>query len=148
MGMKDQNNPCKPVKIREYTDAEKKADLNEFFAAQRKERAERKEFAKLAPHAMKRLCRAMAQQTGQSYKLRDLIYSLWNGQRASLLEVVELDWGIRQDLTTVILAFGYEALPKSMDENDPSFFYDAIKAAVVEAGLWDWFCEAHKHFDR
>ena len=43
-----------------------------------------------------RLTEVCLHKTGQGYKVRALLYSLWNGQPASLLEVVSLDWQIRR----------------------------------------------------
>jgi len=69
-------------------------------------------------------------KTGQSYKIRALLYSLWNGKPASLLEIITLDHELRAALLIVMAAFG-----------DSQFFYDEIKAAFVERGLFDWFVE-------
>jgi hypothetical protein len=57
---------------------------------------------------------------------------------ASLIELVTLDWKIRQQLCAVLLAFGFE------DIADPkvAFFYDAMKMEIAGAGLWTWFTEA------
>ncbi len=68
--------------------------------------------------------------SGQSYKVRALLYSLWNGKPTSLLEVVSLDSSLRLKLALVICAFGSRG-----------FFYDEIKAAFVRRGLFDWFVE-------
>ena len=70
------------------------------------------------------------QKTWQGYKLRSLLYSLWNGQPKSLLDVVCLDKGLKVRLLIVMMCFG-----------DSDFFYDQVKAAFVEAGLFDWFIE-------
>ena len=71
-----------------------------------------------------------AHKTGQSYKLRSLLYSLWNGKPASLNEVTGLDYELKIKLCMVILAFG-----------TPEFFYDEIESAFVKRGIFDWFCE-------
>ena len=94
-----------------------------------------KEAVKRAQPALKRLCQVMRHTTGQSYKVRSLLYSLWNGRPASLLQVVDLDFALRADLCAVIQAFGY-------GRGDWEFFYDAIKREVEAAGLWAWFLEA------
>lgn len=79
----------------------------------------------------------MSNQTGQGFKLRALLYSLYNGQPASLLDVVCLDWAIRKDLGAVVLAFGFDD-----PHGSTHFFYGALKSAVQAAGLWSWFVEA------
>jgi len=96
-------------------------------------RDEKNEALPAAIAGIHRLVTVCANKTGQSYKLRALLYSLWNGQPASLLEIVSLDWELRKDFLAVLLAFGQE-----------EFFYDAIKSAFVARGLFDWFIEAQK----
>ncbi len=91
-----------------------------------------------AKPALERLVTVCAQKTGQSYKVRELLYSLWNGQAASLLEIVTVDWAIKEDLLAVLLAFGSE--PKG----EAPFYYDAISDAFERQGLMDWFTEAHR----
>jgi len=78
----------------------------------------------------------MTHRTGQGYKLRALLYSLYNGKPASLLEALGLDWCIRQDLCLVWLGFGWESAQQS--EN---CFYAALKDEVNRAQLWAWFIE-------
>jgi len=80
--------------------------------------------------ALKRLVRVCSQKTGQSYKVRALLYSLWNGKSTSLLEIVTLDLRIRQDLLQVLSEFGA-----------PGFFYDEIKSEFAHQRLFDWFIE-------
>jgi len=89
----------------------------------------------LARPALKRLVDVMRHKTGQGYKLRALLYSLWNGMPTTLNDVCGLDHQLRQDLCDVILAWGY-------GRGDWEFFYNAMKADVSNAGLWDWFLEA------
>lgn len=72
-------------------------------------------------------------KTGQSYKLRGLLYSLWNGQPYSLLEIVNLDFSLRWALLNVLANFGA-----------PKFFYAEIKTAFVAAGLFEWFIEQYQ----
>ena len=88
----------------------------------------------LARPALQRLVDVMRHGTGQGYKLRALLFSLWNGKPTSLSDVCGLDHQLRQDLCVVILAWGY-------GRGDWEFFYDAMKAAVSSAGLWPWFIE-------
>lgn len=80
--------------------------------------------------ALENLVDACAHKTGQGYKLRALLYSLWNGKPASILEIVSLDWNLRQQFLIVCAGFGQRG-----------FFYDEIKSAFVRRGLFDWFCE-------
>ncbi|SRR6266542_1686359 len=90
----------------------------------------------LARPALDRLVEVMRNKTGQSYKLRALLYSMWNGKPTSLSNICGLDYELRQDLGAVSLAWGY-------GRGDWEFFYDEMKAAVSRAGLWDWFLEQH-----
>jgi hypothetical protein len=83
------------------------------------------------PHlALRALVKVCARKTGQSYKVRGLLYSLWNGKPFSLLEIITLDREIRADILGVLNHFGH-----------PCFFYDQIKAEFTEVGLFDWFTE-------
>ncbi len=92
------------------------------------------EFARVALPGLVDVCAA---KTGQSYKVRALLYSAWNGQPTSVLDgLVGLDWSIKRDLLTVLLAFG------CAPGGTPAFFYDAIREAFEHAGLFEWFCEA------
>ena len=88
----------------------------------------------LARPALARLVAVMTHKTGQGYKLRALLWSMWNGKPASLNDVCGLDYELRADLGAVILAWGYE--PKG-----GAFFYNAMEAEVRQAGLWDWFVD-------
>jgi len=126
-----------PLRLDEPTAEEREAALQSFGAAIRQTTTERRAAAELAVPALGRLCEVMAAQTGQSYKVRDLLYSLWNGQPAELLEIVALDWAIRRDLCAVLLAFGHE-------DREVQFFYDAVKSALVDAGLFAWFLAARR----
>jgi hypothetical protein len=76
------------------------------------------------------LVQACRHKTGQSYKLRGLLYSLWNGKPYSLLEIITLDRVLREHLLTVLEHFGSDL-----------FFYKEIKDAFTQAGLFDWFCD-------
>jgi len=55
-----------------------------------------------AKQSLGQLVRCCRQQTGQGYKLRGLLYSLWNGKPYSLLEIICLDEVLRLDLLTVL----------------------------------------------
>lgn len=100
----------------------------------------RQHAAMLAIPAMDRLCEVLKERSGQPYKLRALLWSLWNGKPASLVEIVGLDWAIRQDLLCVLAGWGWE-------DSKPKFFYNAIEQAVRKAGQWDWFCEERKNIE-
>lgn len=121
--------------IHQSTEAEKKAALTDLATRFNIIRRERQHAVSLAIPAMDNLVKVMARHTGQSYTVRNLLYSLWNGHPSSLLEITGLDWDIRTDLIRVILAFGFES-------KTGSFFYDAIKEPITEAGLLPWFLEA------
>ena len=93
------------------------------------------EFARVALPGLVEVCAA---KTGQSYKVRALLCSAWNGQPTSVLDgLIGLDWKIKMDVLTVLLAFGCEP-----GGGTPAFFYDAIREAFEHAGLFEWFCEA------
>jgi hypothetical protein len=130
-----------PKQIHIPTEEENKAAIQEFVAEQRALRLQRMELARLAHPALARLVQVCAVQTGQSYHVRALLYSLWNGQPASLSDVLHLDNSIRLDVCAVLAAFGFESSPNAEVK---SFFYDAFKDAFKAAGLFDWFVEAHK----
>lgn len=108
------------------------AALSAFVASARRVRNERRAAVDAAIPALDGLIRVMAAKTDQSLHVRALLYSLWNGQPTSLLDVVELDWDVRKQLCAVILGFGFE-------EPGRAFFYEAISEPVKEVGLWDWF---------
>ena len=107
----------------------------EVLEGLRKEIARQQTAVLLARPALERLVDVMRHTTGQGYKLRTLLFSLWNGKPTTLSAVCGLDHELRQDLCLVILAWGY-------GRGDWEFFYNAMKAEVSNAGLWDWFLEA------
>jgi hypothetical protein len=76
------------------------------------------------------LVQVCSHKTGQGYKLRALLYSLWNGKPASLLELVCLDGELRCKFLAVCMAFG-----------SSDFFYNEIRRAFEGARLFDWFIE-------
>lgn len=80
--------------------------------------------------SLKQLVACCAHKTGQGYKVRGFLYSLWNGQPYPLLEIVSLDSDLRACLLNVLEHFG-----------QPTFFYDQIRDAFVTAGLFDWFTD-------
>lgn len=127
------------------TDEERQSALADFFAEQRKiNEAGRKAVAAAVP-AMQRLAEVMQGRSGQPYKVRTLLYSLYNGQPASLIEMVNLDRSIREDLCAVMLAFGFEEtrFVGGVPEPGVTFFYEEMMAAIEQAGQRKWFLEAH-----
>ena len=102
--------------------------LRDHFRSLRQAKAEQELAIEAAEEAIKRLVMVCANKTGQSFHLRALLFSLWNGKKAELLNVVNLDWALRKDLCAVILAFGCEP-----------FFYDAVRDAFDRKGLLEWF---------
>ena len=128
----------------EESAAKREKVLRDFFAHHNKVNVERREAVELAAPALVRLCEVMRRRSGQSYKIRALLYSLFNGQATELNEVLGLDWEIRKDVCAVILAFGFEEMRFDNGiRTGIEFFYEAMKAAVVDAGQWEWFREAH-----
>jgi hypothetical protein len=124
-----------PVKIHIPTEEENRAALEEFFAREKRVKVQRVQAALLATEALDRLCKdVLTQRSGQCYKVRALLFSIWNGKPASLSELLGLDWELRQDVCAVLLAFGYE-------DAKHKFFYDALQRAVTAAGQWNWFLE-------
>ena len=104
--------------------------IKELLAA---ERARRETIAAALPAAragLARLVDCCANKTGQSYKVRALLYSLWNGKPAALIEIVGLDHELREALLAVLRVFG---------SND--FFYETVADAFKAAGLFPWFTE-------
>lgn len=117
----------------------KKSELLDAFGAELKHvRQRQREAIEAARIALSGLVDVCGAKTGQSYKVRALLYSAWNGQPTSVLEIVSLDWAIKTDVMAVLLAFGCEP-----GGGAPSFFYDALADAFKAAGLFEWFTEAH-----
>lgn len=115
-------------------DPEMLADMAEFVRSQNLIQQERRKAVEAARPALERLCEVMKDRSGQPYKVRNILYGLWNGKPCSIIELLNLDWDIRKDVCQVLLAFGFS------DGND-EFFYNNIKDAVVRAGQGDWFIE-------
>ena len=112
--------------------------LKKMMAPINERRLRHHEAAIAARPALHRLIEVCRHQTGQSYHVRNLLYSLWNGRATSLLDVLHLDYPIREDLCRVLLAFGFEG----RQPNEQTFFYDTIKTAFTDAGLFNWFLAA------
>jgi hypothetical protein len=111
--------------------------LDGFFAAMRQNQIAGRAAVEAAVPALDRLCEVMRGRSGQPYKVRALLYSLWNGQPTRLNEVLSLDRNIREDFCAVLLAFGY-------CDREVEFFYDAVTAALKKVGQYEWFIEAHE----
>lgn len=114
--------------------------LIEQLTEERNNRLEWREAVTKAIPAMNRLAVVLQSRSGQPYKLRGLLYSLWNGKPFSLVEIVGLDWAIRKDLAAVLLAFGFE-------DKLAKFFYDAVRNAITGAGQWAWFLEEAENIE-
>ena len=120
------------------TEEENKAALKEFFAGQKKIQAEKSKAAVAGLAALDRLVAALKanHHTGQPHKIRELLYSLWNGKPAELTEMLGLDWELRKDICAVIAGFGFE-------DAQTKLFYNAISDRLKAVGLFDWFQEEH-----
>jgi len=115
--------------LAERDEEEEKRIMQSFFEGQKIMRAERDAAVKLALPAMDRLAKVLCCRSGQPYKLRAILFSMYNG-KPTKLEIVNFDWEIRKDLAAVCLAFGADG-----------FFYDQMKAAIFNVGQWNWFVE-------
>jgi hypothetical protein len=87
-----------PLKRNIPTEEEKRKFLGEALQRHRRVNAMRRDACMVAMPALDRLAVVLQGRSGQPYKVRALLYS----------EIVGLDWEIRQDLVSVLLAFGYE----------------------------------------
>jgi len=84
--------------------------------------------AQVAIGAIDRLMPVLQGRSGQSFRVRGILWSLYNGKAYSWLEIVHLDRAIKEDLAALMLGWGC-----------PGCFYDELKAAVTAAGQWQWF---------
>jgi len=125
--------------VGDQPDREEKQDaVADFLGAMRAMEVEQVKAIEKARPALDRLVKACAEHrvSGQILKVRDLLYSAWNGQATALNEILGLDWALKKDLMAVLLAFGCEP-------SGHSFFYDAVSDAFRSLGLFDWFTDAH-----
>ena len=99
-----------------------------YFKRLREMMAEKSAAVEPAVLALSRLVAVCRCMSGQSFIVRRLLFSLWNGKRVDLSDLLRLDWPLRKDLLAVCLAFGHD-----------KFFYAAFERAFTEVGLWDWF---------
>ncbi len=130
-----------PLPIDFPTDEENDAHLKELFCGLASVAGERRNAAAMGLLALDHLAEMMRYDSGQCYKVRELLFALYNGKPCDLLSVVSLDWSIRKDVCAVILGFGFE-------DKTVSLFYDELKLAVTNVGLWDWFIEEAENLDK
>jgi len=109
---------------------EEQAQIDQFFGRLKAVRQERAALVVPAAEALNRLVMVCAGGTGQAYKLRALLFSVWNGKPVDLLVSVSLDWEVKKNFCQVVLAFGHD-----------EFFYDAVKFAFEQRNLFAWFQE-------
>ena len=86
------------------TEEENRAMLAETLKRERRNRVMRRDACLVALPALERLAMVMQGRSGQPYKLREILFSLWNGKPASLVLITGLDWEIRQNLASLFLA--------------------------------------------
>ncbi len=123
------------------TAEENAAAMREFLQREKRVNQERLKAAVMAMPALKRLCRVMCERSGQCYKIRALLYSIWNGKPVELIEVLGLDWELRQDICAVILAFGFEG-------QGVEFFYSELENQVRAVNQWNWFLEERLNVEK
>ncbi|AHF94143.1 hypothetical protein OPIT5_06390 [Opitutaceae bacterium TAV5] len=107
-------------------EADRKAALNEFFAAVRTAAREADDAVTAAKPALERLASAIAgHDHGQAVRARSILISLYTGgtMLADVSDLLALDWTLRRDLCAVLLAF-----------NHGEFSYDYLRAAFERAG--------------
>lgn len=124
------------VRIHLPTEEEKQEALAEFARDMRVIATRQREAIRVAVPALARLIEVCANKTGQSYHVRSLLFSAWNGKPTSISNLLNLDGGVKSDVCAVLLAFGYEP-----GGDAPAFFYDAMQQAFHDAGLFKWFQE-------
>jgi len=124
---------------------EAEATLRNFFAEQKVIFEERRAAVTQALPALERLVEVLKQRSGQPYKLRAILFSLWNGKPAPVNALLGLDWSLKKDVCAVLLAFGWEddgtAFGSGREPEPVNFFYDALHDAICKAGQWEWFIE-------
>lgn len=104
-------------------------ELEQYFADMARIRRENIIAAAAAAKALEKLVEACALHSGQSYKIRALLYSLWSGDKpVDLCEVFGLDHDLKVAFCAVILGFGYR-----------EFSYEHMQAAFEKRGLFKWF---------
>lgn len=131
------NTKSKFAPVHQPSEKQKKEALSSFAGAMKAMIADGRDAVAKAKPALQRICAAMGQRTNQSYHLRALLYSLWNGKATSLLEVVSLDRSLRNDFCAVLLAFGFH-------DGTEEFFYDEVTAELKASGQFEWFVQEEK----
>lgn len=122
--------------IHHCDEADRKAALDEFFAAVRTAARETDAAVTAAKPALERLAFAIAgHDNGQAIRARSILISLYTGgtMLADVSDLLALDWTLRRDLCAVLLAF-----------NHGEFSYDYMRAAFERAGDRNarWFLTA------
>lgn len=117
-------------------ETERKAALDEFFAAVRTAAREADAAVTTAKPALERLASAITgHDHGQAIRARAILISLYTGGTvlADVSDLLTLDWSLRRDLCAVLLAF-----------NHGEFGYDYLRAAFERAGDRNaqWFLAA------
>ena len=113
-----------PIHIAEA--AEQDSALAEFFAAVRTAAKEPDAAVDNAKPALARLAAASVNRdNGQSLRVRSILASIYTGGAtlADASEIMTLDWSLRKDLCSVLLAFGHG-----------EFGYGYLKSAFEQAG--------------
>ena len=108
------------------TDEEREAGLVEFFSAVRAAALESDAAVATAKPALERLATAIVgRDNGQALRVRAILISLYTGGSvlADVSDLMALDWSVRRNLCSVLLAFGHG-----------EFGYDYMKAAFEQAG--------------
>lgn len=106
--------------------AEQDAALADFFAAVRNAAKEADAAVENAKPALARLASAVVNRdTGQALRIRSILASLYTGGStvADVSDVMNLDWTLRRDLCSILLALGHG-----------EFGYEYLKSALEQAG--------------
>ncbi len=106
--------------------AEQDAALAEFFAAVRTAAKEADAAVDDAKPALARLAAAIVNRdNGQALRVRSMLASLYTGGStlADVSDIMTLDWALRKDLCSLLLAFGHG-----------EFGYEYLKSAFEQAG--------------
>lgn len=115
---------------------ETRPELAAALRGQLETRRKHRDAAIVGADALDRLMKVMQHKTGQGFKLRRLLFSLWSGTAiADLSELLCLDYAIREDFCAVLMGWGFE------DPPGPRLFYSALEDALAKAGLRAWFDE-------
>jgi hypothetical protein len=115
------------------SEVEAQAQIQQALSRMHAQRHEHRLAAINGLEALPRLIAVLRGKSGQSYKLRRLLYSLWSGTPgADLSDVVCFDWEVRRDLCRLLLGWGFE-------DHATKLFYSALESALCSAGLMEWF---------